>query len=292
MASRVAFDDFGEAGNGFVGNAGLVATVEDGCHLRAGSRGQRDENHLDGLRRDDGGQRGAGAEDLHTMNEAAGLGRIVVDEAYDFVRQRWILVDLAEQSDSGVAGSIDESPLLRAPFGKPGEFERQSHGQAGSRRHPETEQEIQEIDGARKSLGCEQEQPDAAESGSGEVGRGEAGDIANGSISPPAAIQFEEVEDDDFGRHKDEESRQQVRPVLRRHGEVKSQDEREDAGDGEYDELNGPHHPTRMVVEMAGDRMNFESWHGDETPQLTATASCWSSGRGLQPDAARTWLIT
>ena len=60
----VAFDDFGEAGNGFVGNAGLVATLEDRGHLRAGGGRQGDENRLDGLSRDDGGQRSAGAEDL------------------------------------------------------------------------------------------------------------------------------------------------------------------------------------------------------------------------------------
>ena len=82
-------------------------------HLRAGGGRQGDENHLDGLGRDDGGQSRAGAEDLHAMNEAAGLGRIVVDEADDLVRQGWILVDLAEQGDSGVAGAIDQCPFLR-----------------------------------------------------------------------------------------------------------------------------------------------------------------------------------
>ena len=200
----VAFDDFGEAGNGFVGNAGLVATVQDGCHLRAGGGRQRDENHLDGLRRDDGGQIRAGAEDLHTMNEAAGLGRIVVDEAYDFVRQRRILVDLAEQTDSGVTGAVDQSPFLpHAVRQRPEEFDCQPHAQADARSHHETQQEIQEIDRARKPLRGEQQESDAAEGGAGEVGNSEARDIANGSISPPAAVQLEQMEDEDLRRHKD-----------------------------------------------------------------------------------------
>ena len=70
--------------------------LEDVRHLRAGGGRQRNENHFDGLRLDDGGQRGAVAEDFHAVNEAAGLCRIVVDEADDLVRQRGILVDLAE----------------------------------------------------------------------------------------------------------------------------------------------------------------------------------------------------
>src|ERR1035437_351988 len=61
----------------------------------------------------------------------------------------------SEPTDAGVTGSIDESPFLRAGVRQPGEFERQSHRQPGSRRHPETEQEIQEIDGARKPVGGE-----------------------------------------------------------------------------------------------------------------------------------------
>ncbi len=92
----VAFDDFGEAGDGLVGNAGFVAMIEDYRHLRAGGGGQGDENRFDGLRRDDRGQRGAVAKNLRTVNEPAGLRRVVVDEAGDLVSQRGILLDLAE----------------------------------------------------------------------------------------------------------------------------------------------------------------------------------------------------
>jgi hypothetical protein len=80
---------------------------------------------------------------------------------------------------------------------------------------------------------------------------------------PPAAIQFEEKEGEDFSRHKDAKRRQQVGPELRRHSEVKTQDEREDTGDGEYGELNHSHHPARVVGKMAGDPMDVKSWHGD-----------------------------
>jgi hypothetical protein len=44
--------------------------------------------------------------------------------------------------------------------------------------------------------------------------------------------------------------------------EVKSQDEREDASDGEYGKLNGSHHPARVVGKVAGDPINVRSWHG------------------------------
>jgi hypothetical protein len=129
--------------------------------------------------------------------------------------------------------------FLRGQVWQPGEFERQSCRQADSRRHAEAEQEVQEIDGARKALGAEGQENEAAESGSSEVGCREAGDIANGSISPPAAIQIEEMEGEDFGRHKDAEGRQQVVPEFQGQGEVESQNERAAAGGGEYEVSSG-----------------------------------------------------
>ena len=187
-------------------------------------------------------------------------------------------MDLAEETDSGVTGPIDESPLRSAQVGQPGEFEHHSGCQADSGRHAETEEEIQKIDGARKPRGGEPQEADGAERGTGGVRRGEAGDIADGDVSPPAAIQFEEREDEDLGRNKDAKRRQQVGPVLRGHGEVKPQDEREDAGDGEDGELNGSHHPARVLGKVAGDPMDVKSWHGDGIPQMIATGSSWSSG--------------
>src|ERR1019366_4231975 len=89
----IGCDDFRETGDGLIGNAGSAATLEDLRHLRAAGRRQSDEDGFDGLRSDDRGQRGAIAEDSHTMNEIAGLGRLIVDEAYDLIRQRGILVD-------------------------------------------------------------------------------------------------------------------------------------------------------------------------------------------------------
>ena len=58
------------------------------------------------------------------------------------------------------------------------------------------------------------------------------GQYPEGNISPPAAIQFEEMEGEDFGQHKGAKGRQQVGAVYR--GTVKSnrKDEREDARDG------------------------------------------------------------
>jgi hypothetical protein len=81
-----------------------------------------------------------------------------------------------------------------------------------------------------KPWGANHRRPRQPRTDPAEVRRREADDIANGSISPPSAIQFEEIEGEDFGRHKDAERRQQVGPVLRRHSEVKSQQEREDTG--------------------------------------------------------------
>ena len=63
----VAFDDFGETGNGFARDSGVVAMLEDDGHLRAGGGRQCDENGFDAVRRDDRGQRGAGAQNFRTV---------------------------------------------------------------------------------------------------------------------------------------------------------------------------------------------------------------------------------
>jgi hypothetical protein len=46
---------------------------------------------------------------------------------------------------------------------------------------------------------------------------------------------------------------------LRRHGEVKSQQEREDNGDGEYGDLDSVHHPAMVVGKTAGNPMDVKS---------------------------------
>jgi len=126
----VPFDDFGQAGDGLVGNAGILAIPEDFGHLRASGGGQGDENRFDIVRCDDSRQRGAGAENSDAVDEVAGFRGIVIDEADDLVAQRGILVDLAEQGDSGVTSSIDQGALFGLQIGQAGEFEYQSDGQA------------------------------------------------------------------------------------------------------------------------------------------------------------------
>jgi hypothetical protein len=66
------------------------------------------------------------------------------------------------------------------------------------------------------------------------------------------------MEGEDFSRHYDKESRQQVGPVLQRHSEIKSQDECKDSGDGEYGELNGAHYPARVMSKMADGAMDIK----------------------------------
>src|ERR1022692_2391154 len=115
----VPFDDFGETGDGLIENTGILTMFEDGGHLPARGGGQGDENHFDCLRCNDRGQRGPVAEHFHPMNEVAGLRRIVVDEANYLVAQRGIPVDLPEQSDSCVTGSVDKSAFPDAQIRQP-----------------------------------------------------------------------------------------------------------------------------------------------------------------------------
>jgi hypothetical protein len=64
---------------------------------------------------------------------------------------------------------------------------------------------------------------------------------------------------EDFDRYPDAEGSQQVGPVLQRHTEVKSQEEREDTSDGEYRELDNVHHPATVVSKMTSDAMEVKS---------------------------------
>jgi hypothetical protein len=70
---------------------------------------------------------------------------------------------------------------------------------------------------------------------------------------------MEEVKGDDFGRHKDAKRRQQIAPILRRHREVKSQQESEDTGDSECRQLDSANYPAGVVGEMACDSMDIQS---------------------------------
>jgi hypothetical protein len=57
-----------------------------------------------------------------------------------------------------------------------------------------------------------------------------------------------------------------VGPVLRRHGEVESQDKRQDKGNGEYGELDHSYHPAMVPGEITGDPVGAKTWHGDQIP--------------------------
>jgi hypothetical protein len=67
------------------------------------------------------------------------------------------------------------------------------------------------------------------------------------------------MEDEDFDRYPGAEGNEQVGPVLRRHTEVKSQEESEDTGDGEYTELDCVHHPSSVMGKLAGGALDIKS---------------------------------
>jgi hypothetical protein len=67
------------------------------------------------------------------------------------------------------------------------------------------------------------------------------------------------MKDEDFDRYPDAEGSEQVGPVLRRHTEVKSQEESEDTGDGEYSELNCVHDPASVTSKIADGALNIKS---------------------------------
>jgi hypothetical protein len=67
------------------------------------------------------------------------------------------------------------------------------------------------------------------------------------------------MKDEDFDRYPDVEGSQQVGPVLRRHTEVKSQEESKDTGDGEYNELNCVHHPASVTSKIADCALDIKS---------------------------------
>ena len=234
----VALDDLCESGDGLIGSAAFVAILEGARHFRAGGGRHGDENRLDVLGRNDGGERSAIPEDPYPVNEAASLRRSVVYEAGDVVRECGVLLDLAEQRDARIAGSINERAFPGAQIRHAGEFEGQPHGQAGSRGQPKTEHEIQKINGARETLGSECQKNQAAQNGPGNVCRREPGKIANGGVSPPSSIHFEEVKCPDLGRHQDADPRQQVGPEVLWNDEVKPQQKRQHARRCEYGELN------------------------------------------------------
>src|ERR1022692_1180802 len=140
--------------------------LEDIRHFRAVGGRHGDQDRFNVLGRDDGGQNSAVAEDPHPVNEVTDLRSVVVDEANDFVRQGGILLDLAEQGHSSVTGSVDERTFPGAHIRQVREFKRQPHCHADPSRHPQTEQEIQKVDGAREPLGAvhqmmRQAKPDA-----------------------------------------------------------------------------------------------------------------------------------
>ncbi len=149
----VAFDDFPEAGYGLVGNAGFVAMLQDVRHLRAGGGGHGDEDGFNGLRRHDRGQICAAAKDFHAADEATGLRRVVVDEAYGLVGECGIALDLAEQGDTGVTGAINERTFAGTQIRHSGKFDRYHHCQADSCGHSKAKEEIQYIDRPRETLG-------------------------------------------------------------------------------------------------------------------------------------------
>jgi hypothetical protein len=66
------------------------------------------------------------------------------------------------------------------------------------------------------------------------------------------------MKDEDFNRDPDAEGSQQVGPVLRRHTEVKSQQESEHSGDHDYRELSCAHYPPSVMGKTAGNALDIE----------------------------------
>jgi hypothetical protein len=67
------------------------------------------------------------------------------------------------------------------------------------------------------------------------------------------------MKDEDLDRYPDAEGSQQVGPVLRRHTEVKSQEESENTGDRDYRELNYAQYPPSVVGKTAGNALGIRS---------------------------------
>jgi hypothetical protein len=67
------------------------------------------------------------------------------------------------------------------------------------------------------------------------------------------------MKDEDLDRYPHAECSQQVRPELRGHTKVESQEKREDSGAGEYRELNCAHHPASVTGKTAGNALDIKS---------------------------------